>query len=327
MVEEAPVLEKVSPAVITVSVPERAAPPTEAVAGSLEAGTNINYEYSNQFRTNVFSPKSEVLTRMATMNMFTIKDSTTSFTYNSHVYFWGTSYVRSEGMQTCRYVFDNDREEKEKLQREHDKAVRNRDRLANEMAYNLTASKFLANITNAAEKRQKWKEFIEKREELHKRMKEFKVPPAPVYEKGNANTAVSKVDFGKAQFENGTRVREISFGCKNDEMCCGLLCCERKEETVCEGDCSINWGKILGLITCGLTILFGICNCIRICCENDSKQYAVVQATPTNTVSEQIKGLSSPPADVCIPASAHSTPRPTYARQNSSPQFLQIVQS
>lgn len=66
-------------------------------------------------------------------------------------------------MQTCRYVFDNDREEKEKLQREHDKAVRNRDRLANEMAYNLTASKFLANISNATERRQKWKEFIEKR--------------------------------------------------------------------------------------------------------------------------------------------------------------------
>lgn len=97
-------LEKVSPAVITVSVPERAAPPTEAVAGSLEAGTKsrgsfsqscqqqrlecvksfrINYEYSNQFRTNVFSPKSEVLTRVATMSMFTIKDSMPSFTYVS----------------------------------------------------------------------------------------------------------------------------------------------------------------------------------------------------------------------------------------------------
>ena len=47
--------------------------------------------------------------------------------------------------------------------------------------------------------------------------------------------------FLQVQFENGTRMREISFGCKNDEMCCGLLCCERKEETVCDGDCSIKW--------------------------------------------------------------------------------------
>ena len=34
------------------------------------------------------------------------------------------------------------------------------------------------------------------------------------------------------------------------------------------------------------------------------------------------QGLSSSPVDVCMPAEAHSTPRPTYARQNSSPQTM-----
>ena len=45
--------------------------------------------------------------------------------------------------------------------------------------------------------------------------------------------------YFQVQFKNGTRVKEVSFQCKWDQAWCGMQCCDKEYESVCDGDCSI----------------------------------------------------------------------------------------
>ncbi|PAV91083.1 hypothetical protein WR25_02793 [Diploscapter pachys] len=94
-------------------------------------------------------------------------------------------------------------------------------------------------------------------------------------EGGVHHTSKADSDFGKVQFENGTQIREVSFGCRRYEVCCGLECC---------GD-SEGYNTIDGIVLF-LLVLLGISGCVCYCIGldgDDNHSYTEIRQTTTTT--------------------------------------------
>ncbi|PAV75493.1 hypothetical protein WR25_16244 [Diploscapter pachys] len=246
-----------------------------------------NRQYTSQVKNNVFSPNSKILTRTTT-NTYIIKERSPYFSYGSHYYYWHTSsshhyYHTSSGsqsMKTCRFVFDINSEERKKQQKAHDDAVKRKKELEAKEWKELMDGTYInkyksnSNITDTkeyfAKAHENYQKFMKDQEE-RERQKNMPIPPAPAPLVNDEFTTYAKEDenFGQVQFENGTRVKEVSFQCRRDQACCGMECCDKKYETACDGDCSIDWGNVFYLILLIIVIVVGCYSCFARLVEED----------------------------------------------------------